>query len=124
MTDQSTQEGQIKEIIKGRNLVVLIFLVSVLALVSYLLVSEIVWRLNDMKSLSFAEFIMVDSFYGAAGESVSGTTNISAFALRKIAALSLDLSILREKKFIDLLRYGDLPIVVGERGRINPFEPY
>lgn len=123
MEDKKIEEGKIKDIFQSRDIISIIFLASVFLLISYLLVSEIVWRENDTQ-LSFGEFLMVDKLLGAAGESATPDLNFSSAVLKRISAINFDLNILRDKKFQGLHFFGQAPGVVKEKGRNNPFEPY
>lgn len=59
--------------------------------------------------------------------SVNGGSGIgpltSSVSQDQITSVSLDLSVLRRQEFLGLRLFGDIPIVLGELGRSNPFLP-
>ncbi len=50
--------------------------------------------------------------------------DLSSKIVQLLKPVSLDIPLLKDKKFQMLILPGDLPIVPGEKGRTNPFEPF
>lgn len=63
---------------------------------------------------------------GASSVGAIGATNRSSAILMEEAAKNFKNRnfIYQDKRFIELKMHGDLPVVVGEKGRENPFIPF
>lgn len=52
-------------------------------------------------------------------------TELASYNLAEgLKTANLDLSLINDSKFKSLLLHGDLPVVVGQRGRDNPFAQF
>ena len=91
----------------NRDLLILFFLISVLAIISYFVLFGFIFEPGQENFGAIAQNVIVDSDL-----------------MRRIIGLNLDFNFLRDRKFSNLIKYGQLPIVVEEKGRANPFEPY
>jgi hypothetical protein len=58
-----------------------------------------------------------------ANEPLAGD-DLSSKIIELIGPVSLDIPLINDKNFQLLILPGDLPIVPGEKGRVNPFEPF
>ncbi len=86
---------------------ILFFLISVLVIASYIIFYGFFLRQNQEN-------------FGAISQGVF----VNSELIERIITTNLDFNFLKDRKFLSLIKYGQFPIKIEEKGRANPFEPY
>ncbi len=107
---------------KIKKIFLLLSLVLILAAVCFLALEWFYPSSENPSGLSGGDLLGAQDSSGSAAQNSVQSPNINAI-LRMIKKITLNLSILKDWKFSNLIKYGRSPSV-EEKGRTNPFQPY
>jgi hypothetical protein len=92
------------------------------ALIFYVILIAAVFYFGFFSKSEPAENSLVEN--PSAPEEAAGSLSTDALVQALNSEAGISFSFLQDKKFQDLKISSKLPLTVGEKGRVNPFEPF